>query len=146
MGEETVSGFLDELDLRYLDGVRWLVQASFRYHLHTPDGKEFVRLDVGSIINFASIPRPLKLFWPSPGGKYDKPAGIHDELYVLPFVQHVDGTARRIERDEADDIFNEAMGVMDVGGWTRRCLYRGVRVGGGGAWDRYREAEAVRVA
>lgn len=83
-----MSGFLDELDVRYIDGRRWLVRAEFRYYLRSPDGVEFVRVDDCTITDFASIPRELKFLWPSPGGKWDKPAAIHDELYVLPFVQH----------------------------------------------------------
>jgi hypothetical protein len=52
-----VRGFLDERDVRYIDGRRWLVRAEFRYYLRSPDGVEFVRADVGTITDFASIPR-----------------------------------------------------------------------------------------
>ncbi len=141
-----MNNFLSDLDVRYIDGHRWLIMAPFVYHLGTPDGPEFVRVDVGEITDFASIPRPLKMIWPSPGGKWDKPAVIHDELYVLPFVRHVNGSARRIERNEADSIFNEAMGVTQVNRVSRWMIHKGVRIGGSGAWDRYRQAEQQKVA
>ena len=135
--------FHGELDVRYVDGRRWLLTAPFTYHLVAKHGPEFVRVDVGTLTDFASIPRPLKLLWPSPGGRWDRPAVIHDELYVLPFIQHIDGSARRIERAEADAIFHEANGAAGVRWVVRQLLYRGVRLGGGVAWGRYRRREAV---
>jgi DNA segregation ATPase FtsK/SpoIIIE-like protein len=140
--------FLTPLDVRYIDGKRWLLMASFGYRLGAPDGEEFVLSRAGSITNFASIPRPLKLIWPSPGGPWDKPAVIHDELYVRPYVfRHVDGKLawRRVERVEADDIFAQAMKVTKTNGASLRLLHRGVRIGGKGAWDRYRQAEAEQL-
>lgn len=138
-----MDNFPDPLHLKYIDGRRWLVTASFRYHLGSKAGDEFVRVDAGTLTDFASIPRPLKMLWPSPGSSVDRPAVCHDELYVLPFIQHVDGTARRIDRAEADRIFFEAMGVTKTPGLTRRLLWLGVRSGGWVPWRRYRKAEQV---
>lgn len=140
-----MSNFLGELDVRYIDGNRWLIIAPFTYHLGRADGPEFVRVAIGSIINFASIPRVAKVWWPSPGGPWDKPAAVHDDLYVQPWVHHVDGSVRRIERSEADAIFLEAMKVSGVNWVTRHLMYRAVRLGGGGAWDAYRRAESERI-
>lgn len=136
--------FLSDLDVRYIDGRRWLVTAPFTYHLVQPNGPEFIRVDVGTITDFASIPKLLKLRWPSPGGPWDKPAVIHDELYTLPFVQHRTGTARRIDRKEADAIFFEAMGVTQTPEQKRWALWSGVRLGGWVAWNRYRRLETTR--
>mgnify|MGYP001608448705 FL=1 len=137
-----MNGFLGPLRVDYIDGCRWLVTEPFVYHLAQADGLEFVRVDVGEITDFASIPRLLQLRWRSPGGPWDKPAVIHDQAYACPFVQHKDGSARRIDRGEADRIFYEAMGVTKTGGITRRLLYAGVRTGGWVVWRKYRQAEA----
>lgn len=139
------NNFTTPLDVRRLDGGnRWEVLDAFRYHLGSPTGPEFVEVRIGRVTDFASIPIPFRWIWRSPGGPYDKPAVIHDELYENPYVQHVNGSRRRIERGEADAIFREAMEVpeLKIRAVTQQSLYRGVRLGGWRAWGRYRAAEA----
>ena len=134
--------FTTPLDVRRLDADnRWMVLSPFEFHLGSANGPEFVRVDVGFITDFASVPRPLWSIWP-PTGQYGKAAVIHDALYLLPYVQHVGGGMRRVNRGEADHIFLEGMEVLGVSWFTRRNLYQGVRALGWHPWKQYRKAEA----
>ena len=135
------NGFTGDLLVKYLDGTNWEVAQGFTYHLGTPDGREFVSIGAGLVTDFASIPLVIRLVFRSPGGKWDKPAVVHDCLYRTARLSATDGSLRYIERDEADRIFLEAMSVTGVGWLARRVFYRGVRVGGMFAWDRHRKAE-----
>ena len=144
MSSTTPNNFLGELDCRYLNGRQWIILAPFEFHLIGPYGSEFVRVNQGEITDFASIPRPIKLIWPSPGGAWDKPAVIHDHLYALPYVRCVEGNQRRLTRAECDEVFNEGMAVTGTHRVTRWAMFRGVRVGGGLVGDRYREADELR--
>ncbi len=129
--------FLGDLLVKYLDGTRWEIVEGFRYHLGSPDGREFIAIPRGFVTDFASM--PLGILFRSPGGKWDKPAVVHDALYRLGYLCVSDGTIRQVERDEADRIFLEAMQVAGVSWWARRIIYVGVRVGGRGAWNRHRK-------
>lgn len=132
-----MNGFLTPLHVQHLDdGKSWRVLEPFEYHLGRADGEDYVRVPVGFITDFASIPRPLWSAWP-PTGAYGKAAVIHDALYQMPFVQQLGGGLREVERRETDRIFLEGMIVIGVGWFTRRALYTGVRLGGWRPWNRY---------
>ena len=135
------NNFCSPLRVEFVKPREWIILEPFEYHLGSPHGWEFVRIEPGFVTDFASIPRPLWSIWP-PTGSYGKAAVIHDALYVLPYVQRADGAMRRIVRREADAIFNEGMTVLGVNGFTRRTLYAGIRMAGWRAWGRYRAAEA----
>lgn len=144
MSSSTPNNFLGDLDCRYLDGRRWLILAPFEYHLGSPDGPEYVRIVAGDTTDFASIPRLIKVIWPSPGGPWDKPSVIHDKLYATALILHINGTQRVCERPEADAIFLEAMGVTRTPEFPRHAMYEGVRVGGWKPWGHYRSMSAAR--
>jgi hypothetical protein len=131
------------LNLRYIDGDRWLITESFTFSL---DGLEWVRVGAGELTDFASIPRPVKLLWPSPGGPWDLPAVLHDRLYVLPYLWHLNGASRRLTRGEVDHLFAEAMKITQTNGLTLRMMHAAVRSGGWRPWARYRREEAARRA
>lgn len=136
-----MNNFLGDLLVKYIDGSRWEIAQGFMYRIGQPDGPEFVAIGAGMITDFASMPYVVRVIFRSPGGKWDKPAVVHDCLYKTAFVSIEGGGIRRIERDEADQIFNEAMKVAGVNGLSRRLIYRGVRVGGMVAWNKHRKAE-----
>ena len=142
-----VANFTSDLIVKKLPGKFWEVMEAFTYHLGAPDGLEFVAVPIGTITDFASIPPPASWIWKSPGSNIDKPAVIHDLLYAEPYIHHIHGTFRRIDRAEADAIFHEALGVeeLKIRATTRWALYKGVRVGGGRAWNRYRASETSDV-
>lgn len=135
--------FTTPLDVRRMDtGNRWEVLAPFEFHLGSADGPEFVRVPVGFVTDFASIPFPVSRLLPPIGKPWDKASVIHDALYRFPEVQHITGTLRLVTRGEADGIYLEGMTVAGVNLLTRRTLWSGVRLGGWRPWGRYRQAEA----
>jgi hypothetical protein len=67
--------------------------------------------------------------------KYDGAAVLHDWLY----------RAGGVTREQADAVFDEAMGVLQVGRVARWLMYRAVRIGGSTKWNQYR-AEDVHWA
>ena len=73
--------------------------------------------------DFASVPFILWFILPK-WGKYGNAAVIHDYLY----------DQQTNTRLTADDIFAEAMTVLNVPFWQRFCLYTGVRLFGWWAW------------
>lgn len=132
-----MNNFLGDLLVGYIDGKRWRVLETFTYRLCQADGVQFVHIGRGFITDFASM--PLNVIFRSPGGKWDKPAVVHDCLYKAGCVS-VQGQEepRIITRGEADAIFLEAMEVASVDWLRRRIIYAGVRVGGWRAWNAHR--------
>jgi hypothetical protein len=152
-----VAGFLDPLELEYLDGRFFKVTAPFNYAVGYPDGKTIVHVPAGFITDFASIPRVLWSFIP-PTGFYGKAAVIHDFLYING---NINGMV--IPQKYADDVLNEGMVVL-ASAWIlehgrtepgqpyiprgelktlieREIIYKGVRIGGWATWKRYRSKE-----
>lgn len=141
----TTNNFLGDLLVGYIDGKHWRVVEGFTYRLCAPDGLQFVHIGRGFVTDFASM--PLGIVFKSPGGKWDKPAIVHDCLYKTALVSVEGGPPRQVTRAECDEIFKEAMGVAGVNWLAKQVIYRGVRLGGWRAWGQHRKAEAdVRVA
>lgn len=82
-----------------------------------------VRVPVGFVTDFASIPR---IFWSllPPDGLYTFAAIIHDYLYW----------EQPGSREEADLTLRFAMEDLKVGAATITAIYSGVRAGGGSPW------------
>lgn len=133
-----MAGFLTPLELEYIDGHLWEVTAPFEYCVGSETSETKVVVPKGFITDFASVPKVLWNMLP-PTGSYGKAAVVHDFLYQHPWV-NIPGpvTTKILDRKSCDDIFNEAMGVLNVGTWTRRLVYSGVRVGGWKPWNEYR--------
>lgn len=121
----------------------WTLFDTFEYRLRSHDGAEHVRVAVGFVTDFASIPRLLWWIWPPSQGPYLAAALVHDCLYKTGYVlnRHT-GHKRRITRDEADDVIKEVMEVCRTPFLTKRCIYRGVRLGGWVAWNKHRKEDA----
>lgn len=140
-----MSSFTTEPWFRLMpDGRTWKVVRGFTYHIGSKTSKNKVVIRAGFITDFASVPR---IFWSiiPPTGRYGKAAVIHDWLY-----QHKTDTKFDVlhkifskERKRADDIFKEAMQVLNVKKWRIFIMYWGVRVGGWIAWTP-RESFPVR--
>lgn len=103
----------------------WRIDRAVGY---TTQAGEYIAVKEGTITDLASIPRWL---WPilPPDGDYLEAAVIHDELYR----RHRSGDITRT-RYQADSIFLEAMRFGNILAWERFLVYRGVRLGGKGAW------------
>jgi hypothetical protein len=111
-------GFDSKLVVEKLDdGKNWKIARGFIYTTRT--GWQ-ITIPCGFVTDFASIPRGLWNIFP-PTGKYGHAAVVHDYLY----------RRTELERDECDRIFLEAMEDLKVGWFTRRLIYRAVRLFGG---------------
>lgn len=120
----------------------WTLLTTFAWALDKADPQSaFVRVDAGFVTDFASIPRPLWWLWPPSQGPYLVAALVHDCLYKTGYVTYADGTTRAITRGEADRVMLDVMKACGTPLWTRRGIYRGVRVGGWVAWRKHRKAD-----
>lgn len=89
-----------------------------------------ITVPAGFLTDGASVPR---IFWNifSPFGSYFPAALIHDYLYSkASYPSWV------ISRADSDEIFLAAMKDVGVGWFTRRIIYRAVRLGG---WASYKK-------
>ena len=105
------------------DGKSWYIREPFGYAVGSEEGDDVIDVKVGFMTDFASVPRPLWWLFPR-WGRYGNAAVIHDYLYW----------ERSRRRKESDDIFLDAMRILEVGYVTRTLLYLAVRAGGWVAW------------
>jgi len=110
------------------DGKTWIILNDFAYEIGEEGSGDIIRVPIGTYTDFASIPRPLWAIFPR-WGKYGNAAVIHDWMYW----------DQSRSRKEADDIFLEGMEVLEVPSWTRKTIYRAVRMFGGFAWRNNRK-------
>jgi hypothetical protein len=120
------------------DGRTWVTRRDFGYDVGEEGSGDIINVPIGFMTDFASIPRPLWVILPK-WGKYGNAAVIHDYCYW----------EQSRSRRQSDDIFHEAMGVLNVPGWTVFVMYWSVRLFGCGAWAgnrRMKERGQSRVA
>lgn len=139
-----MSSFTSRLEVSPLpDGRHWRLIRSFTYAIGHEDSIDIITVPAGFITDFTSSPF---IFWPfiPKWGKYGKAAIVHDYLYQFlrwmleqpqykPLFDHFD-YARDNPRKFADDIFKEAMQVLDVAPWRVFLMYYGIRAFGWLAW------------
>ncbi len=126
------------------DSKFWIVRREFTYHITSKYGKYKVIIPFGFKTDFASVPR---LFWwlVSPWGRHGKAAVVHDRLYQSIRIMLTDPLyksmfdyfdyAQKDPRKFSDDIFLEAMGVLEVKNWRKYPMYWAVRLFGWFAWQ-----------
>jgi hypothetical protein len=105
------------------DGRTWVTRKDFGYDVGEEGSGDTINVPEGFMTDFASIPRPLWVILPK-WGKYGNAAVIHDYCYW----------EQSRSRLEADRIFREAMGVLEVPGCTSFVMYWAVRLFGWLAW------------
>ena len=110
------------------NGTTWVSQCIFGF---SSTLGITVQVPVGFATDYASIPRALWSFLP-PTGTYAAAAVIHDWLYWT----------QTTTREEADQVFREAMLVSCVGAAKRAVIFRAVRMFGGAAWRANAAAKA----
>lgn len=88
-----------------------------------------VHIPVGTLTDFASIPRLARLVIPKLG-KHTKATVPHDAIYRDEIPGHV------FTRSEADLMFLDGMRDLGVVKWKRTLMYWAVRVGGYFAWQK----------
>jgi len=118
------------------DGATWVIMRDFGYEREPYGSGNVIDVPIGFQTDFASVPRPLWWLF-APWGTYGNAAVIHDWLY---WTQTLNG--RPIVHQDADRIFDEAMGVLAVPPVTRWCLFHAVLWFGGAAWLRNQEDRA----
>ncbi len=115
-----------DLDLRYLDGRRWLLLNEFSF---THQGVCYC-VPSGFVTDFASTPRFFWRLFP-PTGKYGKAAVIHDYLYRI-------GAVPRVTKAQADGVFFYAMVASRCDKTTASILFLAVHFFGGKSYHRKR--------
>lgn len=105
------------------DGRTWVTRKEFGYDIGEEDSGNSIDVPTGFMTDFASIPRPLWAILPR-WGKYGNAAVIHDYCYW----------EQSRPRKEADLIFREAMGVLEVPAFTAGLMYWAVKLFGHFAW------------
>lgn len=118
MGKER---FLTPLRLEYIDGQEWLILDYFRYNSDVL--KRVVTIAPGMTTDFNSIPR---FFWRIlPPAEYAEAGVLHDAGYR--------GIVR-MTKQEADNVFDEALKHLGAPTWKRWAMVRAVKCFGGGAY------------
>ncbi|MCW5223489.1 DUF1353 domain-containing protein [Verminephrobacter aporrectodeae subsp. tuberculatae] len=107
-----MSAFTTPADLRMLDNYQWQLLTAFEYHVGALPGATVIRIPAGTITDLASVPRLLWAIFP-PHGRYAKAAIVHDYLYKEAIGS----------KAFADQVFLEAMQVLDVPRWRRVLMY-----------------------
>lgn len=102
--------------------------SSFKYHVGTYPSDKILIVPIGFKTDFASIPR---IVWPivSPFDEYAKAAVLHDWMYYKGMYS----------RKKSDEIFNEAMKVLDTPEWKRLLVYFFVRLCSWWTWKKHRK-------
>jgi hypothetical protein len=117
-----MSGFLNDLILKSDEKQKhWILCHELGYE--TKRG-EIIVIPVGTVTDFASIPR---LFWTiigHPAQTYRRAAVLHDYLYQEQFCT----------RKKADKLFYEAMRQDGVWWHKAQIIHKAVRIGGWAAW------------
>lgn len=86
-----------------------------------------VHIAVGTLTDFASIPRLARVIIPKLG-KHTKATVPHDAIYRDEIPGHV------FTRSEADLMFRDGMKDLGVVKWKRIVMWLAVRIFGGFAW------------
>src|SRR5690348_10982093 len=108
-----------------IDGLHVKLFEPLEY-LTAVEGIGVIRVPVGFVTDYASVPRGLWNLFP-PNGRYAPAAVVHDYLYRRTLL----------DRGVCDQILSEGMEVLGVSWLTRHLIYRAVRMFGGAA--RHRE-------
>lgn len=103
----------------------WKVVKTFAYYVGDPQDRNVVVIWKNTRTDGASVPR---IFWSivPPWGRYGPATIIHDKLCTGTKIHTPEGE-RACSRKEADQIFNNAMKVLNVDKWQRRLIYFAVR-------------------
>ncbi len=106
----------------------WMLYRSITYHIGSEYSGNKLTVPAGFITDFASIPNPLRGLIPQ-WGLYGKAAVLHDYAYQTHCMTRL----------EADNLFLEAMVVLDVPRWQRTIMWAAVRLFGWLAWHKKNE-------
>lgn len=123
-----MSSFTEPLTVTKVKQGTWKVAHAFRYYVGEEGSPNFIDVPEGFQTDFASVPRGLWNIFP-PDGQYTQAAVLHDFLYGK---RDEHGRSRK----ECDNIFLEAMEVLNVPWWKRQLMHKAVRSFGWIPWSR----------
>jgi len=111
----------------------WKVHEPFEYHVGCYPSNEIIKVPVGFVTNFASVPR---IFWPFiyPVDTHAKSAVIHDFCYYTSYHS----------KKHSDFIFKEALTVLQIEPWKIFVMYWSVRLFGHCAWNRHKKRNLLK--
>lgn len=115
---------------KILDKDYWRVMESFRYYIGKKYSDCYVDVNKGFLTDGASVPFLFKWLVPAQG-RYGQAVALHDKLCeTYTIIRLVDGieTIEPINRDEIDNILNEAMEVLEVPKWLILVIKTGVDI------------------
>ncbi len=92
-----------------------------------------IKVPIGFVTDFASIPRFAKFLIPKLG-RYNKAAVLHDYIYQEHRVDVNEHITFVFSRKQADVMFRDAMRDLGVVRWKRTAMYWAVRLFGWPAW------------
>lgn len=120
-----MSSFTKKLITEYIDGRDFAIHEPFAYRIGDENSQVVVNVPVGYVTDFASTPRFIWSILP-PTGKYGKAAVVHD--FLCRYHKIMNGAESvYVSRQQGDDIFYEAMKVLNVPAWQRNTMYFFVR-------------------
>lgn len=124
-----MSSFTDALILiDNEDGKTFTVGGDFTYYIGELPSQVFRVIRKGFVTDLASKPALLRRT-----GKYNKAAVLHDGLYDKPYVISY-GVMKPLSRKECDEIFLEAMLVLNTRRFVAYAYYAFVRALGWRHW------------
>ena len=125
--EFTTPEFLDDLKVGLYGKDRWLLLDPFSYVTMVRGYPQVIHVPRFYVTDLASIPNWARFVIPV--NDYHRWAAIiHDFLYDSQ-------ASHNFTRKEADQIFQEAMGITPLEAWKCSAMYRAVRLGAGRAWS-----------
>jgi hypothetical protein len=107
------------------DGLRWVLRKSFSYDVGSLGSKETITVPENFVTDFATVPRFMWTAYPK-WSRYGSATIIHDYLYYI----------QKYTRKRSDQIFREALEVLEISKTDRFLLYSVVRAFGGKGWKR----------
>lgn len=117
---------------RYDKSGKWFILSEpVVYDVGYKGSEETIVVPIGFVTDFASIPRTIQLLIPNYIGR--RAAILHDYLYKT------NGLNGKYSRQRADQIFLEALNVLEVNFFTRSLMYSGVRIGGWLPWRKHKQ-------
>lgn len=106
----------------------WVVLEEFTYFIESVESGKHVRIPKGFLTDGASVPKIFHNFLP-PWGEYGQAAIVHDYMcengrYHVPAGSGEEGKYdfEFTTRKQVDEIFNEAMVVLNVPSFKRKMI------------------------
>lgn len=121
---------------------RWRLEKPLRFR--SPWLHAWVCVPNGFVSDAASVPASLAWLFPREGRGF-RAAVIHDWLYRSGSILTGYGP-EQISRDDADEVYLEALEACGVRWLQRHGAWLAVRLFGGRAWDKHRNADDERTA